>query len=77
MLNQSVSLNGCARPRTNNENSRKIILFWLTGSADAYRLSDRADVAKKIVRLKQEGKGSNLIAKVLNQEGIAGIRSPQ
>lgn len=55
----------------------KILPFWLTGNADGYALSDRADVARKIIKLKQEGKGSNMIAKVLNQEGIAGIRSPQ
>lgn len=35
----------------------KILPFWLTDNANGFKLSDRAEVARKIISLKQEGKG--------------------
>jgi len=55
----------------------KILPFWLVRTTAGYAFSDKADVARKIIRLKQSGKGSNMIAKILNNEGIAGIRAAQ
>lgn len=55
----------------------KILPFWLQRTVKGYDFSEKAETARLIVRLKQEGKGSNMIAKVLNKKGIAGIRAAQ
>ncbi|WP_288443610.1 recombinase family protein [uncultured Serratia sp.] len=55
----------------------KILPFWLQRTEAGYAFSDKAGVARQIVQLKQEGKGSNMIAKTLNKLGIAGVRTAQ
>lgn len=55
----------------------KVLPFWLQRTTDGYELGDKAEIARQIVRLKQEGKGSNMIAKTLNKQGTAGIRASQ
>jgi DNA invertase Pin-like site-specific DNA recombinase len=55
----------------------KILPFWLQRTETGYAFSDKAGVARQIVQFKQEGKGSNMIAKALNKLGIAGVRTAQ
>ncbi|EKN3687828.1 TPA: recombinase family protein [Yersinia enterocolitica] len=55
----------------------KILPFWLQRASERYEFSDKVHIAREIIRLKQEGKGSNMIAKTLNKQGVAGIRSSQ
>ncbi|RJL20332.1 recombinase family protein [Pectobacterium polaris] len=55
----------------------KILPFWLKRTETGYTFSDKVETARQIVTLKQEGKGSNMIAKFLNKRGIAGIRTAQ
>lgn len=59
----------------NGEVINKVLPFWLERKQDKFVFSDRLDAVKRIVELKKKGLGTNKIAKTLNDEGFAPLRS--
>ncbi|MGS7257731.1 recombinase family protein [Enterobacter hormaechei] len=53
----------------------KVLPFWLERSKDRFIFSDRLDAVKRIIELKKKGYGTNKIAKTLNDENFAPLRS--
>ncbi|WP_116291246.1 recombinase family protein [Enterobacter hormaechei] len=59
----------------NGEVINKSLPFWLERKDNAYVFSDRHDAVKRIIELKKKGLGNNKIAKTLNDEEFAPLRS--
>ncbi len=53
----------------------KILPFWLKRDGDKYLFSDRLETVKTIVKLKQQGHGTNKIAIMLNESNTPALRS--
>ncbi|MBS6928434.1 MAG: recombinase family protein [Finegoldia magna] len=59
----------------NGEVINKVLPFWLERKQDKYVFSERLDTVKRIIELRQKGFGTHKIAKILNDECHAPLRS--
>ena len=59
----------------NGEVINKVLPFWLERKQDKFVFSERFDTVKRIIELRRKGYGTHKIAKILNDECHAPLRS--
>ncbi|ECF8134992.1 recombinase family protein, partial [Salmonella enterica] len=59
----------------NGEVINKVLPFWLKRKQDKFVFSERLDTVKRIIELRRKGYGTHKIAKILNDERHAPLRS--